>query len=387
MKLDHTTGKLTLVKGQAINQLLTGSGTAATTSGSNYVPAKWTFNTGANAVNGDIFTIKIPVVGHDYGTYMSVNNGTNYYPVVTNSTNRVTGHFQANDYLTVIFESGGSAASMFPLAGGTARSTVSGGVFKVLNYYDSGNSGLYQNYSPKAYKVGATAISQYDLVAEDNGGLLVPAHSVAHRVGSPIYISDRALGANATGSWANLYNRHYNYTMKKGGTAITTTTYNPVYLKGTIANGIFTPDTTTPYITTKAGCNVAGAYYMYIGDAVNGSGNLSFNDSHPYYYYDGTNLLMYTETVGPLSFASGNTITGNGSTTAFTVTHAFDTKDVLVQVYATSTGETVECDVVRATNSTVTVTFATAPTNGTTYRVLIMSTSIANVIDINNNSY
>jgi hypothetical protein len=276
---------------------------------------------------------------------------------------------------------------MFALDGGTSRITVSGGVFRIINYYDSGNDGRYINYSPKSYKVGTTAISQYDLVAENDTGLLVPAHSVAHRVGSPIYIVDRALSANGTGSWIWLIDRHYNYTMKKGGTAITTTTYNPVYLKGTIANGLFTPDTTTPYVTTKAGCNVTGAYYMYIGDAVNGSGNLSFNNSHPYYYYDGNNLLMYTETVGPLSFASGNTITGNGSTTAFTVTHAFDTKDVLVQVYAISTGETVECDVVRATNSTVTVTFATAPANGTTYRVLIMSTSIANVIDINNNSY
>lgn len=381
------TNRLTMVSGKPINQLLTGSGTAAGTSGSNYLPAKWTFNTGANAADGDIFTIKIPVVGHDYGTYMSVNNGTNYYPVVTNSTNRVTGHFQANDYLTVIFESGGSAASMFPLAGGTSRSTITGGVFKVLNYYDSGNSGLYQNYNPKAFKIGSTATTAYDLLAEDINGLIVPAHKVAHRVGSPIYIASSAKAANATGTWWDMYQRHYNMLIRKDGTNLSTTSYKPIYLKGTIANGIFTPDTTTPYVMSREGCNVAGAYYMFVGDAQTSTSYINYNDYHPYYYYDGTNLLLYSETVGPLSFASGNTITGNGSTTSFAITHAFNTRDVIVQVYDLATYETVECNVVRTNTSTVTVTFATAPAVSKTYRVLISSMTLLNVPDVNNDLY
>ena len=287
--------RLTMVSGKPINQILTGTGTAATTSGSNYVPAKWTFNAGVTVTDGDIFTIKIPVAGHDYGVFMSVNNGTNYYPVVVSGTSRVTSHYPVNNYIQVVFEASGSAASMFPLAGGTSRVTVSGGVFRILNFYDSGNSGLYQNYSPKTYKVGTTAITQYDLVAEDNTGLLVPAHKIAHRVGSPIFISDRALAANATGSWANLYDRHYSYPIRNSGTNITTTAYNPIYLKGTIANGMFTPDTTTPFITTKAACNVTGAYYMYIGDATTSNSYIAFNNSHTYYYYNGSALVHWTQ--------------------------------------------------------------------------------------------
>jgi len=227
---------------------------------------------------------------------MSIDNGANYYPVVLNGTGRVTTHYPVNTYLTVIFEPTGSATSMFALNGQTSstRITITGGVWRVLNYYDSGNSGLYQNYNTKSYKVGSTAITAYDLIAEDINGYLVPAHKIAHRVGSPIFIRDGALAANATGSWASLYDRHYSLTIRKDGNNLSLTTYAPVFLKGTISAGIFTPDTTTPFISTKANCNVNGAYYMYIGDATGGT-TVSFNNIHPYYYYNGTNLLLYTE--------------------------------------------------------------------------------------------
>lgn len=132
-----------IVANKAIRQLLTGSGTAGKDAGSGnnrYQPAKWTFNTGANATDGDSYTIKIPVAGHDYGVYMSVNNGTNYYPVILSGTGRLTTHYPSDSYIRVIFESAGSATSIFPLAGGTARVTVTGGAFRVLNYYDSNSN-------------------------------------------------------------------------------------------------------------------------------------------------------------------------------------------------------------------------------------------------------
>jgi hypothetical protein len=46
-----------------------------------------------------------------------------------------------------------------------------------------------------------------------------------------------------------------------------------------------------------------------------------------------------------------------------TVTHSLNTKDVNVQLYDTVTFETIFSDVSRPTVNTVTVTFATAPTN------------------------
>lgn len=300
------TGRVTTEK--VINHAVIGSGTVGSYTNSTYYPAKWTFNTGMTAQNGDIITIKLPCAGHDYGVFMSIDNGTNYYPVVLSGTNRVTTQYPNGGYITVIFNSSGSAASMFALAGQTSstRITVNGGVWQVLNYYDSGNSGLYQNYNIKAYKVGSTAITAYDLIAEDINGYLIPAHKIAHRVGCPIFIRTEALSANATGSWTALYDRHSNITIRKDGNNLSLTTYAPVFLKGTISNGMFTPDTTTPYINTKANCNVTGAYYMYIGDAT-GSTTISYNSNHPYYYYNGTNLILYTE-------QAGNAVTVNGLT-------------------------------------------------------------------------
>jgi len=52
---------------------------------------------------------------------------------------------------------------------------------------------------------------------------------------------------------------------------------------------------------------------------------------------------------------------GDGSTTAITVNHALGTRDVLVQLYDSSTYETVVAQVVRTDTANITVTFNTAP--------------------------
>lgn len=61
---------------------------------------------------------------------------------------------------------------------------------------------------------------------------------------------------------------------------------------------------------------------------------------------------------------------GDGSTLSYTVTHNLGTLDVLAQTYLNSTGETVLCDVVRATTNTLTVSFASAPASNA-IRVLV----------------
>jgi hypothetical protein len=61
---------------------------------------------------------------------------------------------------------------------------------------------------------------------------------------------------------------------------------------------------------------------------------------------------------------------GDGSATAYTVTHNLGSKDVIVQLYDNSSFDTVYADVVRTSTSVVTVTFAAAPTSND-IRVLI----------------
>ena len=124
----------------AYDDLITGTGTAAQDKGSGvtnrYVPAKWTFDTGRTATAGDIITIKIPVAGHDYGVFVSVDNGTNYIPVALNGTARLTTHFPINQTLQLVYEADTTVNDVYPVAGGDARVNITG-VWRVLNYRDN----------------------------------------------------------------------------------------------------------------------------------------------------------------------------------------------------------------------------------------------------------
>lgn len=67
------------------------------------------------------------------------------------------------------------------------------------------------------------------------------------------------------------------------------------------------------------------------------------------------------------------TITGNGTTTSFTVTHNLGSRDVIVNVYDGSNYEDVIVDIVRTSTSALTVSFASAPASGKTYKVVVVS--------------
>ena len=64
---------------------------------------------------------------------------------------------------------------------------------------------------------------------------------------------------------------------------------------------------------------------------------------------------------------------GDGSTTSFSISHGFDTQDVLVQVYSLSTGLAVTPSAIdRLSTSEVVVSFGVAPATDD-YRVLVRS--------------
>ena len=63
--------------------------------------------------------------------------------------------------------------------------------------------------------------------------------------------------------------------------------------------------------------------------------------------------------------------TNVGTTSVTTVTHNFGTKNVTVQVYQVSTGETVNCDVVRGTNDSVAVTINGASIGADDFRIVV----------------
>ena len=66
------------------------------------------------------------------------------------------------------------------------------------------------------------------------------------------------------------------------------------------------------------------------------------------------------------------TITGDGTTTAFTITHNFGTRAVAIQVYDATTYEDVVVDTTRTTANAITVSFANAPTSNESYKVVVI---------------
>ena len=64
-------------------------------------------------------------------------------------------------------------------------------------------------------------------------------------------------------------------------------------------------------------------------------------------------------------------ITGNGSTTAFTATHNLNTKNIVIALYDSS-DNLVHVDTQTTTVNAVTLTFGVAPTNGTAYRWVVV---------------
>lgn len=83
---------------------------------------------------------------------------------------------------------------------------------------------------------------------------------------------------------------------------------------------------------------------------------------------DGTGVSLDT-TIAARKFSA--TITGDGSATSFTVTHNLGTQDI-VPAFRDSANVGIEVDWVATSTTVMTVNFAVAPTNGTTFRATVL---------------
>ena len=87
------------------------------------------------------------------------------------------------------------------------------------------------------------------------------------------------------------------------------------------------------------------------------------------------NGIQFASGYGVRKFA--DEIAGDDETDSFDIVHNFGTRDVTVQAYQTSGSpdtqwQDVEVDVLRDTTNKVTINFATAPADGTTYKIVVV---------------
>lgn len=85
----------------------------------------------------------------------------------------------------------------------------------------------------------------------------------------------------------------------------------------------------------------------------------------------GTGLTKTGNTLSLTTLNGKYSSAANPNNTTWTVTHSLNTSTVIVQVYVTSTGAQVECDVTITDANTVTLNFATAPAINTLTVVVI----------------
>ena len=312
------TGRVTTSK--ALNYLLTGTGTAGADKGDGqnprYVPAKWTFDTGQTPTDGDIIIVKNPVAGHDYGVYISINNGTTYHPAVLKDTSRLTTHYGgAGNYSVFIFRSAGSAASMIPLAGNTdgTRVTVTGGVWTGIDYYDSGNTYDRTSQQTRIY-AGGVGVFRYSICALNNNQRMESFTTTGDANGSPtttktfnttakfmyppllMYNSANAVYTNGSVIGNNvLYEQHptvdMRYSCNKTSAAATGfEQYKPIFIECVLNDDNTFSITTNGFVQSFT----SGKYYILLGCMYSTSVyQMAIFAQHPMYYYDGTNLIGF----------------------------------------------------------------------------------------------
>jgi hypothetical protein len=346
---DTMTGRLTM-ENVPINQIVTGTGTAATSSSSGgtttYYPAKWKFDLGiATPSAGDQLVIKIPVAGHDYGTFMSTDNGTTYYPVAqsTGST-RFTTRYPVNAYVFIVFEeytgsgNSGQVNDCFAVTGSTGRSAYKVGCWRVVNDYDSGNTYDRLYNSAGRFRTGTTGCYPYSLVCLDNtesystlvtsnpgtgtnknvntaGKFVFPA-SILYYAGN----NTTAAGALVSSTYAT-YLAMPNVDVRYSSNHTTTfTTHKPVYIECTLnGDGTWSPTSNSITQTLRT-----GYYYIYLGIAYSTEYQVSLAPEHPLYYYDGTNLVSAEVARGDITSGTNNGELNVAGTDITVYTHPTD---------------------------------------------------------------
>ena len=159
---DTMSGKLTLQKG--MNSIVTGTGTdgQAGSSTVTYIPSLWTFSLGATPSEGDLLTIKIPVAGVNAGVYISVDGGTTYAPATVNIQGTLlTTHYAVGNIIQLVYLAG-QTLDVYPRAGGTAKESYTGGIWELVNFYDTNTT--YSSMSSSEFTTG-TATSKRVLTA------------------------------------------------------------------------------------------------------------------------------------------------------------------------------------------------------------------------------
>ena len=283
-----------------------------------YRPASWKYNAGITPVDGDIVTIKIPSAAHDYGTWLSLDNGSTYHPIIHSNGSRLQNWFSNNMSITLRYDSAASCsvfgvASNGSLAASNGRTPVVG-CWRLITQYDTGNPG---DWNLRQYILrAATAITAGHIIGGTDSGYNHVDNGVAFDIRYAVLYAASDIAASGTGS--NNFIHHYAINIKNSsGNAITLTTYKNVYIKGTISGNLFTPISGgNPFVADITEADDGYVYY-YIGRCYSSGNAFTFDATGRsiYWYkngiiceYNGLNNVSNNSSLNNISGAVGDII-------------------------------------------------------------------------------
>ena len=220
------------------------------------------------------------------GTTLNIN-GLGAKPCYYSNTSRMTTHYSVGTPIIL---------------------TYINGSWKRADYNtDSGNYNLRNN---KTYKC-ATALKAYNPIGENLNGELVDIITTPFNPFSNFYLCSLTRTAGQTGDWLNLYRNHYGHPLRYGSSYVATTIYKPVYMKGTISDGLFTFNSFTQDLPTTDDNTYV---YYYIGEITSASSYVSYSDVHPIFVRRNGELKLYSGYTEESSHATSATQLQNART-------------------------------------------------------------------------
>lgn len=234
--------------------LVTGTQTAATSS--------WTgvLDSVSELYDGLTINYWLPYAGVSNATLnLTLSGGTTtgainlYY----GGTTRLTTHYSAGNIIQLTYRINANINGA-PYTGWWAKAN-----------YDTSDNYTHRRYG--IYKIGVGAIAANTIVAYDANGYIVNALTTNFDINQSILWCGTAYSANATGSNANIYEAHYNVSI--AGTGFSgMTLYNPIFLKGTLYNNMFTAISLTQTIPSSED----GFIYILVGAPQNTTNTIQF---------------------------------------------------------------------------------------------------------------
>lgn len=205
--------------------------------GGNYKPTKWSVaNVGGitNPTDGMTIAVRIPNDGSAYGIFLSINGGSNYYPIVQNKNTVVSSHYQRGSTLILTF----NATQTVSVYSGSSTQTTVTGCWQIADYDRDNTVNQYHTTTNSDYPL----LFKYDIGTSSSSNPISYTRFSNNIYVNPstgtIYANDFVVdgqsivgggGGSSSGGEADTFVVHFNYDGQ--GNLVADQSFDEIYSK------------------------------------------------------------------------------------------------------------------------------------------------------------